>query len=97
MKDFVSLSIHKGPYNIDKYISYDHINSGCKAYLSKISQVTEPQTYEKAVSDPRWIKAMEDEIQALQDNQTWEVVDLPKGKTPIGCKWICKVKCKSSV
>ena len=28
------------------------------------------------------------ELQALEDNQTWEVVDLPPGKSTIGCKWV---------
>ncbi|KAL0289416.1 UNVERIFIED_CONTAM: Retrovirus-related Pol polyprotein from transposon RE1 [Sesamum angustifolium] len=27
-------------------------------------------------------------------NETWELVDLPKGKRPIGCKWIFRVKLK---
>ena len=31
----------------------------------------------------------------MQDNHTWELVDLPKGKKPIGCKWVYKVKLKS--
>lgn len=66
MKDFVSLNIHQGLYNIDKYISYDHINSSYKAYLSNMSQVTEPQSYKEAASYPRWIKAMDNENQALQ-------------------------------
>lgn len=34
------------------------------------------------------------EIQSLCDNNTWEIVDLPAGKTPIGCKWVYKVKYK---
>lgn len=35
---------------------------------------------------------MEKEIEVLLNNQTWEVVTLPKGKKPIGCKWVFKVK-----
>lgn len=37
---------------------------------------------------------MQAEIQALQDNQTWVLSDLPMGKTPIGCKLVYKVKYK---
>lgn len=35
---------------------------------------------------------MNQEIHALSDNNTWEVVELPSGKTPIGCKWVYKIK-----
>ncbi|XP_070055197.1 uncharacterized mitochondrial protein AtMg00810-like [Nicotiana tomentosiformis] len=35
---------------------------------------------------------MKDEIEALQKNHTWEITSLLAGKTPIGCKWIYKVK-----
>ncbi|XP_019156522.1 PREDICTED: uncharacterized protein LOC109153165 [Ipomoea nil] len=38
---------------------------------------------------------MNAEIVALQDNHTWELTDLPPGKTLIGCKWIFKVKLRS--
>ncbi|XP_056692275.1 uncharacterized mitochondrial protein AtMg00820-like [Spinacia oleracea] len=38
---------------------------------------------------------MEKEIEALLNNQTWEMVDLPPGKRPIGCKWVFKVKLKA--
>ena len=38
---------------------------------------------------------MQAEIAALQQNNTWTLVDLPQDKTPIGCKWVYKIKYKS--
>ncbi|CAM8960116.1 unnamed protein product [Rhodiola kirilowii] len=35
---------------------------------------------------------METEIQALQSNNTWEVIHLPPGKNAVSSKWIYKVK-----
>ena len=32
------------------------------------------------------------EIQALETNGTWTLTTLPKGKKPIGCKWVYKIK-----
>lgn len=28
---------------------------------------------------------------SLRDNETWSLVDLPKGEQPIGCKWVFAV------
>ena len=38
---------------------------------------------------------MNKEIQTLVDNNTWDLVDLPPGKKPIGNKWVYKVKLKA--
>ena len=35
---------------------------------------------------------MLEEMDVIQKNQTWELVDGPKDKEIIGVKWICKVK-----
>ena len=32
------------------------------------------------------------EIESIYSNQVWELVDLPEGVKPIGCKWIYKKK-----
>lgn len=37
---------------------------------------------------------MDAELIALKENHTWQVVDLPHGKTPIGCRWVYKIKHK---
>ncbi|KAL9250771.1 Retrovirus-related Pol polyprotein from transposon TNT 1-94-like protein [Drosera capensis] len=40
----------------------------------------------------KWIDAMNDEIKSMSDNDVWELVSLPEGVKPIGCKWIFKTK-----
>ena len=35
------------------------------------------------------------EINALEQNNTWSVVDLSSGKKPINCKWVYKMKYNS--
>ena len=35
---------------------------------------------------------MVDEMQALDDNGTWDLVSLPTGKKAIGCRWVFAVK-----
>jgi hypothetical protein len=31
----------------------------------------------------------------LEKTHTWDLVDLPHGKSTIGCKWVYKIKTKS--
>nr|KAJ0185704.1 hypothetical protein LSAT_V11C900469250 [Lactuca sativa] len=41
---------------------------------------------------PLWKEAINDEMDSIMGNGTWELADLPKGKRPIGSKWIFKKK-----
>ena len=34
----------------------------------------------------------QEEIDALGENRTWDLVKLPKGKNVVGCKWVYKTK-----
>ncbi|KAA0026164.1 polyprotein [Cucumis melo var. makuwa] len=37
-------------------------------------------------------EAMQEEIEVLHNNKTWELVTLPQGRKPIGNKWVYKIK-----
>ena len=38
---------------------------------------------------------MKEELDALHTIGTWDLVDLPSGKSAIGCKWVYKIKTRS--
>jgi len=42
-----------------------------------------------------WKEAINDEMSSLNQNHTWELVDVPSGVKPISCKWIFKKKLRS--
>ncbi|KAI4357505.1 hypothetical protein L6164_001448 [Bauhinia variegata] len=54
----------------------------------------EPVGYEEASNDLKWRKTMDEEIYAIEKNDTWELTDLPTDKEPIGVKWVYKTKYK---
>lgn len=41
-----------------------------------------------------WQEAINHGIDSLESNRTWNLVDLPPGCKPIGCKWVLKTKLK---
>jgi len=58
----------------------------------------EPQTYAEAIASDesqQWKEAIDKELDALNKNRTWELVDvkqLPLGRKSIGCRWVFKRK-----
>ncbi|RVW11902.1 hypothetical protein CK203_112054 [Vitis vinifera] len=54
-----------------------------------------PNSVQEALADPRWKAAMNEEMKSLQKNETWELVECPPGKKPVGCRWIYTVKYKT--
>nr|KYP36589.1 Retrovirus-related Pol polyprotein from transposon TNT 1-94 [Cajanus cajan] len=55
----------------------------------------DPISFSEAISSSDaifWKEAIRIEIDSINENNTWTLVDLPKGAKPIGCKWIFKRK-----
>ena len=52
----------------------------------------EPRSFAEAEGDAAWRAAMQQEIDAVERNRTWELVDLPTGHHAITLKWVYKLK-----
>ena len=48
-------------------------------YSFALATLYEPYTYHKAHTDPLWQQVMNEELDALHKNNTWDMVDLPPG------------------
>ncbi|KAC9923458.1 hypothetical protein E3N88_45065 [Mikania micrantha] len=52
----------------------------------------EPVNYKDAQGIKEWEEAMEAEISSIEKNNTWQLTERPVGVSPIGLKWVYKVK-----
>ncbi|GJV94994.1 putative ribonuclease H-like domain-containing protein [Tanacetum coccineum] len=52
----------------------------------------EPKRVSKALSDPSWVEAMQEELLQFKLQKVWIIVDLPKGHRAIGTKWVYRNK-----
>ena len=65
-------------YGYDTYMAMHY------AYMSKVVQISYPTSFEEAKSEKNWVNAMQEEIDALAENKTWDLVKMPKGKNVVG-------------
>ena len=52
----------------------------------------QPSSFEEAIKDENWVQAMDEEIEAIEKNDTRDQVNFPKDKNLIGVKWVYKTK-----
>ena len=61
----------------------------------KVLEVPEPETYSQAQHScywNNWEKAIEEEIDSLEENKVWEVVDRPSNRRIVDGRWVFRVK-----
>lgn len=52
----------------------------------------ESKTYEEASKDESWVKGMEEELNQIQKNKTWELLTRPVDNNVIETKWVFRNK-----
>ncbi|CAI7903959.1 unnamed protein product, partial [Closterium sp. NIES-53] len=65
------------------------------AFFSPMEMPGEPTTLKEALESSdaeEWKKAMESELKSIEENGTWELVELPEGHKAITSKWLLKIK-----
>ena len=60
--------------------------------LLNLSSVSLPKTIQEALGHTEWRTTIMEEMQALEKNGTWEIIELPRDKRTVGCKWVFTVK-----
>ncbi|GKE13279.1 ribonuclease H-like domain-containing protein, partial [Tanacetum coccineum] len=81
---------------INNFYENSKFNSETEEFPVHTLRSVEITCYEEAILDSNWVDAMDAEIEALNENHTWEITDLPPNRKAIGNKWIYKIKYKSS-
>ena len=86
----------KRPKYLDDYVTAVDDNTQYSVdYCYKVLDV--PQSYKDAMSSPdvcKWQQAMDEEISALKNNDTYDLTPLPEGRNIVGGggKWVYTVK-----
>lgn len=80
-----SLRPRQLPQRLSDYdvVSDDAVNSEGELIHFALLSESEPVSLDEA---------MQEELQSIERNQTWELVNLPNQKKPIAVKWMFKVK-----
>eukprot|EP00253_Pinus_taeda_P015702 PITA_15702 len=78
--------------NLSDIYEQEAANEGMNSLFALYCHVDDPIHFEDVIKDKKWIESMDEEMNAIERNKTWDLVELPKGKEVIGVKWVYKTK-----
>ena len=78
-----------------RYSSNDYVMVTSDGMNFALLVDVDPKSFEEASKEEKWRIAMNQEIDAIERNKTWELTDLPKDKTVLSVKWVYKTKLDS--
>ena len=84
--------VRRTPHWMQDYETGDNLSEDEELNVMMILTEGDPSTFEEVVKSNKWIDAMNNEIEAIERNNTWYLTSLPKGVNSIGVKWIFKTK-----
>ena len=83
---------HQCAHSISSLCSYDHLSSHSCSFIASLDSISLPTKVSEALAHPNWRSVMIEEIDALIDNGTWDLIRLLAGTKAIGCRWVITVK-----
>jgi hypothetical protein len=60
--------------------------------MTRVLETCDHVSYSDAQGQPEWEQAMQDEMNSLLKNHTWDLVPRPQGKNIVKCRWVYKTK-----
>ncbi|RVW49858.1 Retrovirus-related Pol polyprotein from transposon RE1 [Vitis vinifera] len=83
--DDLPIAIRKQPrsctlHPISNFVSYNSLSAKCRAFTTNLDRIQLPKNIQEAFEIPEWKEAVMEEIRALEKNETWEVMNLPRGR-----------------
>ncbi|BBG97094.1 transposable element gene [Prunus dulcis] len=70
-------------------------SSPLSLFTATLSSISLPSSYTQAMQHECWRTAVETELLALEENQTWDIVPCPSSVKPLGSKFVFSVKLRS--
>ncbi|CAL8083802.1 unnamed protein product [Prunus armeniaca] len=70
-------------------------SSPLSSFTATLSSISFPSSYTQAMKHECWRKAVETELLALEENQTWDVDPCPSSVKPLCSKFVFSVKLRS--
>ena len=58
-------------------MSYQALSTSYQSFISQVASIPIPRSVSEALQNPQWVAAMQEEMNALERNGTWELLPLP--------------------
>lgn len=75
-------------YPLNKVVNYEKLCSSFKAFTVSLDHHTIPTTVDEAMKSKYWKQAIDEEMNALIKNETWDLVPMTAEHKPVDCKWV---------
>ncbi|CAJ2653193.1 unnamed protein product [Trifolium pratense] len=82
--------VRRPPQSLNDFVTGEELDQ--LHNLAVYVATEDPTSFSEVVKSKVWIEAMNQEMQSIEKNQTWELTSLPDGANVIGVKWIYKTK-----
>lgn len=94
LRNDVKTCTKRPKYPLSHFIPCDNLSNSYRSFLGHLNTSIILKTATEALDRKEWREAMKVEMDALEKNGTWKLVELPKNKKLVGCKWVFTLKYK---